>query len=214
MSAISILKVERIRSLSMELDAIGKAALEKAAEAGRLLIECKEGLKHGEWLPWLESNFTFTDRTARRWIKLAEDIQSGKIKSDTVSNLAEAYRITTKPKIVSDCPFQMPSPDQRLILFSVNGDCASIEPIDETYAQVTFTERDQEMPMASIAGTKRGIHRDYAWQFLTENSRADWKSASLTYASWNPAGSKNQNLGETGLDWVMGCLELSQGGNQ
>jgi hypothetical protein len=212
MSTISTTKIDRIRSLSLELDAIGKTALEKASEVGRLLSECKSDLKHGEWLPWLESNFTFTDRTARRWIKLAQDIQSGKIKSDTLSNLSEAYRVTTEPKIVSDCPFQMPSPDQRLILFSVNGDCASIEPIDETYFQVTFTERDQEAPMASIAGTKRGIHRNYAWQFLTENSRADWKSASLTYASWNPVGPKNQNLGETGIDWVMDCLELLQGG--
>jgi hypothetical protein len=94
--------VERIQILAAELETLGKTALVKAVEAGNLLRECKAGIAHGQWIPWLESNFTFADRTARRWMKLAEDMETGKLKSDTVSNLAEAYRITTEPHEAED----------------------------------------------------------------------------------------------------------------
>ena len=94
---ITTTTVQRIQALAAELETLGKTALGKAVEAGNLLRECKASLAHGGWLPWLEANFTFADRTARRWMKLAEDVEAGRLKTDTVSNLAEAYRITTEP---------------------------------------------------------------------------------------------------------------------
>ena len=33
-----------------------RKGLEHALEAGRLLLEAKKGLPHGEWLPWLKEN--------------------------------------------------------------------------------------------------------------------------------------------------------------
>jgi hypothetical protein len=39
---------------------------EHAIEAGRLLIEAKALLAHGEWAPWLLSHVGFSERTARR----------------------------------------------------------------------------------------------------------------------------------------------------
>ena len=219
MNTISTTKIERIRALSLELAAIGKTALEKASEAGQLLLECKEGLSHGEWLPWLESNFSFTDRTARRWIKLAEDIKSGKLKSDTVSNLTEAYRITAEPRAVSDCPFKMPLPNQRLVMLSAKCDCATIEPLDETYVQVTFTECgiddadiEAECCTLSMVGTKRGIHKDHAWEFLREQSKADWRNAATDYLPWlaadRPSSTRNQHLYNGTTDWIGDCINL------
>ena len=37
---------------------------------GRCLIEAKEMLPHGEWLPWLNERVEFSERTARRFMKL------------------------------------------------------------------------------------------------------------------------------------------------
>jgi hypothetical protein len=218
MNAITETQVDRIRTLAAELDTLGKTALEKASEAGRLLIECKERLKHGEWLPWLESNFSFTDRTARRWIKLAEDIDSGKLKTDTVSNLAEAYRITTEPKPVSDCPFEMPLPGQRLVLLlaDVCSTCrdhyAAIEPMDETYVQVTWTENElnpegRGESIGAVAGTRRGIHKDRAWHFLVEGAPRgqEWKNAIGAYVPWN--NPKNKNTANPNLSFEFGWLD-------
>lgn len=43
---------------------LGKAAVADMIEIGRLLTECKERLPHGGWLPWLDREFGWTDRTA------------------------------------------------------------------------------------------------------------------------------------------------------
>lgn len=225
-ATLTTAKIQRIQSLAEELDALGKTALEKALEAGTLLIECKADLAHGEWLPWLEKNFTFTDRTARRWMKLADDMQSGKLKSDTVSNLAEAYRITTETREIkpNPCPFEMPELNQRLILLSPMHDCAAIEPMNETYVQVTYTEPGidpslfdgREIRIATIAGTKRGIHKDHAWQLLIKNSNADWKNASAACVPWKAPDmtqtTRNLNLHDVG--WMDECFSLETLTNQ
>ena len=100
MSALTITAVPRIKQLVSELDQLGKSAFDKASEAGRLLAECKNDMEHGQWLPWLESNFTFDERTARRWMRVAAAKAAGEI-PDTVSDLTTAYRLTTtaKPKL-------------------------------------------------------------------------------------------------------------------
>jgi Predicted transcriptional regulators len=42
-------------------------------EIGKRLIEAKSQLKHGEWGKWLEEKVDFTDRTAQRFIKVANE---------------------------------------------------------------------------------------------------------------------------------------------
>jgi hypothetical protein len=54
-------------------------------EIGKLLIESRKHLDHGEWLPWLEKNFDLSERTAQRYVATAEYIVG---KSDTVSDFA------------------------------------------------------------------------------------------------------------------------------
>lgn len=55
-------------------DAVGansRAMAEHALEAGRLLIEAKDNLKHGEFGPWLREHVSISERTARRYMTLA-----------------------------------------------------------------------------------------------------------------------------------------------
>lgn len=54
--------------------AIGAAvsALEHANECGKLLIEAKAQLKHGQWLPWLRENCRVKERQAQYYMRLAE----------------------------------------------------------------------------------------------------------------------------------------------
>ena len=40
---------------------------------GRCLIEAKEMLPHGEWLPWLNERVEFSERTARNFMRLARE---------------------------------------------------------------------------------------------------------------------------------------------
>ena len=42
-----------------------------AIEAGALLLEAKEQLKHGQWLPWLKDHCTISERTAQLYMRTA-----------------------------------------------------------------------------------------------------------------------------------------------
>jgi hypothetical protein len=63
--------------------ALGKRVVADIIEIGRRLAECKTIVGHGNWLPWLEREFGWSDRTAERYIN-AHDLAG---KFDTVSNL-------------------------------------------------------------------------------------------------------------------------------
>jgi DUF3102 family protein len=47
-----------------------QSALEYAIEAGEILTEVKDKLKHGEWLPWLADYTSISERTAQRYIQV------------------------------------------------------------------------------------------------------------------------------------------------
>ena len=50
---------------------------------GNLLVEAKDHLKHGKWLPWLKKEFSLSDRSARNYMQAAKFAA----KSETVSDL-------------------------------------------------------------------------------------------------------------------------------
>src|SRR5712691_1148287 len=45
----------------------------RAIKAGELLKEAKAKISHGEWLPWLKKQCELSQRTAQRYMKLADD---------------------------------------------------------------------------------------------------------------------------------------------
>jgi N6-adenosine-specific RNA methylase IME4 len=56
---------ERIRAL-------GRRVISDVIEIGRLLTECKARCGHGNWLPWLEREFGWSDDTALNFIRCHE----------------------------------------------------------------------------------------------------------------------------------------------
>jgi hypothetical protein len=75
-------------------------ALDRARQAGALLIEVKDRLQHGQWLPWLRANCSqISERTARRYMTLARRWEEVVAKTDNVADLtyAEALRLLAEP---------------------------------------------------------------------------------------------------------------------
>lgn len=89
-------KITELKQIHAELEQVGRTVLEKAIRAGEILTDVKAGLEHGQWLPWLETNMPFTDRTAARYMRVYE--RREELKFDSVSNLADAYRLLTDAK--------------------------------------------------------------------------------------------------------------------
>lgn len=72
-----------IQDRAMMIRALGKQTTENVVAIGKALAEVKEVLPHGQWLPWLEREFGWSDRTARNFMSAAT-----MPKSETVSDLA------------------------------------------------------------------------------------------------------------------------------
>lgn len=76
-------------------------AIHHAKEAGRLLLEVKAAVPHGEFGKWLEQNITVSVRQAQRYIAVAEGkpipIRALTSKYDTVSHLQEPQAVTDWP---------------------------------------------------------------------------------------------------------------------
>jgi hypothetical protein len=72
-----------IRKAHADVQEAAKTAAERAIAAGHALIEAKELLKHGEWLPWLREHCALAERTAQLYMKIA---RSG-LESATIADL-------------------------------------------------------------------------------------------------------------------------------
>jgi Protein of unknown function (DUF3102) len=66
----------RIRALFKATKTLAKRTVENTVEIGRLLSEAKDRAGHGNWLPWLEREFGWKERSARNFIQVYEASQS------------------------------------------------------------------------------------------------------------------------------------------
>jgi hypothetical protein len=56
---------------------LSKQTVENIIEIGRRLVDCRDNhLEHGEWLPWLQREFGWSDRTALNFIRVYEQSKS------------------------------------------------------------------------------------------------------------------------------------------
>ena len=58
-----------------------------AIVAGELLLDAKDLLKHGQWLPWLAENCAISERTAQLYMRCAKNRAAIEAKSATVADL-------------------------------------------------------------------------------------------------------------------------------
>jgi len=65
-----------------------RTTVQDAIRAGEILTQVKDRLDHGEFLPWIERNCEFTNKTAESYMKLHRHAS----KIESVSNLQDAYR--------------------------------------------------------------------------------------------------------------------------
>lgn len=82
------------------MQAAGKA-IEHAMRAGDLLSEAKSKCQHGEWQEWLAQNFDASPRTARAYMRLAENRQTIEAKRQSVATLgvADAISLIAAPRL-------------------------------------------------------------------------------------------------------------------
>jgi Protein of unknown function (DUF3102)/ParB-like nuclease domain len=100
---------EEIRSLHAKVKLGAQQLATDAIEAGQRLVEVKEQSPHGQWLPWLRANCGFSDRTARRYMQLAEsNLKLATVAILGIRGASEAIAKRSAPRPAADAE---PAPD-------------------------------------------------------------------------------------------------------
>lgn len=80
--------VGEINRLHEEICQAARRTIQNAIRIGELLTQRRAELKHGQWLPWLDENINFDQKTAWNYMRLYEE----RDKLGNVPNLSDAYR--------------------------------------------------------------------------------------------------------------------------
>lgn len=91
--------LEQLKKLIAEADKTVATTVANAGFRIKLCADIGRGLKHhrqlighGGWINWLAENFEgLTHETSRKWIKLAEAVDSGKLDLDSAKSIRQAY---------------------------------------------------------------------------------------------------------------------------
>jgi hypothetical protein len=68
--------MRKLATIKRELDLALKRESEHAILIGKLLVEAKEQVKHGDWYQWLDKNFAMSKPSASRYMRLYEATKS------------------------------------------------------------------------------------------------------------------------------------------
>jgi hypothetical protein len=131
-------------------EASWRNAVRYAIAAGEKLIEAKGLLKHGKWLPWLEENFEFTDRTAQRYM----DVARNATRVSDLPTMRDAIALLTNPTPQTMTVTSAPAPE-------------SPEPVRFV---VTESEPAQSMPVTSAPA----VHTTPIWKKPEEEPDLPW----------------------------------------
>jgi len=91
MNELQAAQIDRLNELHGEITRDAQALLNKAIEAGQILIEVKESLPHGDFTQWVNDNVVFSIRTAQRYMKIYSHREE--LKNDSVSLLNDAHKM-------------------------------------------------------------------------------------------------------------------------
>lgn len=156
---------------------------EQAIAAGRLLIEAKASVGHGGWLPWLKENVGISERTARRYMQLA----NAGIKSATVADLGIVGAVARAQAIAA-----VPLPE--------TGKCLLCVQADESGFFFVWNEADKNGEFLhhafvyedAIIGTHKGWRRDNFIKLLQKSDDGRFDYAGAEYIQCDP--SKHRQL--------------------
>lgn len=139
-----------IEVITAEIRFFKRQAAESIVEIGLRLIEAKEQLNHGEWLPWLRDEVDFSDVSAQRYMRLAREYG----KSVTVTDLG-----ASKALILLGLPA---SERDEFIAekHEVNGEEKSVSEMTRKELEQAIRERDEARRAAEDAQKRNSMQAE------------------------------------------------------
>lgn len=92
--------IKQIRKLHGEIFEAARTSLPKAIRIGELLTGIKDKMEHGQWLPWIQKNLLFSERTAQNYIRCFDekDRLKNAMASDLPLSVSGALALLSEPK--------------------------------------------------------------------------------------------------------------------
>lgn len=151
--------LDELKKLIVEAEATVSTTVANAGQRIRLCADIGRGLKyhkqqvgHGGWLEWLEENLQdLTSQTARKWIKLAEAVDSGRLDLDSARSIRQAYILAgILPDPDDAASGTSPSPTNYLVYLDRFENAIRCIEVEKLPAQDRQKLRDRLKPIATL----------------------------------------------------------------
>jgi Protein of unknown function (DUF3102) len=141
-----------------------KRSIERAIAAGELLIEAKEQIPHGDWLPWLQEHCGVTPRSAQGYIRLARNRDKIELMRNGCAFLGvkEALNCLAAPAIAFDA---IESEEARTAAIEDATNGTNVRTAVRRARKLDHEVRySRSEPLKPLEGTYRIILADPPWQ--------------------------------------------------
>ena len=161
-----------IETITAEILGLKQTAGSAILNIGQRLIEAKEMLDHGEWLPWLEERVEFSERSAQNFMRLAREWSN----PQTLADLGASKALTL---------LALPPVEREEFLSEehvVNGEAKSVVDMSARELEKAVKERDAALKQAELDRAEKDAARQ-----AQEKMQAD-----LTFANERLAGLREE----------------------
>ena len=161
-----------IETITAEILELKQTAGSAILNIGQRLIEAKEMLDHGEWLPWLEERVEFSERSAQNFMRLAREWSN----PQTLADLGASKALTL---------LALPPVEREEFLSEehvVNGEAKSVVDMSARELEKAVKERDAALKQAELDRAEKDAARQ-----AQEKMQAD-----LTFANERLAGLREE----------------------
>ena len=142
-----------IETITSEILELKKQAGKALLGIGQRLIEAKETLPHGEWLPWLTERVEFSERTAQYYMQLAREWTNPQSIADL--GATKAFKLLALPAEEREAFIQ----ERNVVDMSARELAQAIKERDEARAaaeQAAADQRTAEQARDKMADFSRG----------------------------------------------------------
>ena len=161
-----------IETITAEILELKQTAGSAILNIGQRLIEAKEMLDHGEWLPWLEERVEFSERSAQNFMRLAREWSN----PQTLADLGASKALTL---------LALPPVEREEFLSEehvVNGEAKSVVDMSARELEKAVKARDAALKQAELDRAEKDAARQ-----AQEKMQAD-----LTFANERLAGLREE----------------------
>jgi N6-adenosine-specific RNA methylase IME4 len=152
----------RIKAEHEAVAASAKRCMEHAIAAGELLIQAKDQMPHGQWLPWLEKHCGVTTRSAQNYMKLAKHRTEIESKYETVSHLTvrEALHALAAPALTIS---SLKTEEAKKVALESIKNGQNIRMAGRGARKLDYYDRTKSWKPKALEGPYRIIYADPPW---------------------------------------------------